>query len=173
MRKTRNLTETAIAVALAVVCHFVKIWEMPQGGAVSFTMVPILFIAIRRGPLAGFATGGIYGLISLIFHGIIFHPMSVLLDYILAFGALGIAGFFPETLRGVIFGSITAVGARFLSSFISGAVLFGSYAPVGQSPWLYSLVYQLTYMVPELIIALAVLITLYVKFPGLFRGNFR
>lgn len=170
MSKTRRLTEVAIAIALAVVCHFIKVWEMPQGGAVSLVMVPILFIAFRNGKGAGYFAGAIYGLLSMMLDGTIYHPMSILLDYILAFGILGVAGHFPKKTWGIIVGSIVAVLGRFLSSFISGAVLFGSYAPEGQSPWIYSAIYNATYLLPELIITLAVLLILFLKFPKLFKN---
>ena len=144
---------------------------MPQGGSVALTMIPILLIAFRQGAVSGMICGGIYGAISLAIAGVIYHPMSILLDYVLAFGLLGIAGFFRKTPTGIICGTITGVGGRFLSSLISGAVLFASYAPEGQNPWVYSLVYQATYMVPELIIAGVVLVMLYIKASKLFKAN--
>ncbi len=163
MKKTHLLTELAAAVALAVVCSFIKVWEMPQGGSIALTMVPILLISFRRGVVSGMAVGGIYGLISLAIAGVIYHPMSILLDYVLAFGILGIAGFFKKNMSSVILGTCLAVAGRFLSSLVSGAVLFASYAPEGQNPWIYSLVYQATYMIPELIISLAIIILLFIK----------
>lgn len=172
MKKTKAITEVAVAVALAVVLHFVKLFTMPQGGDVSLTMIPIIFIAYRRGALSGIITGVLYGIINLMLDGTIYHPMSVLLDYILAFGILGIAGFFPKNVLGIIVGTIVSVSGRFLFSFLSGAILFASYAPEGQSPWIYSLVYQATYLLPELIICLAVMIFLFRRAKGLFEKKF-
>lgn len=169
MTKTRKLTEIAVAVAMAVVCSFVKVWEMPQGGSVALTMVPILLIAIKSGAVAGCITGAIYGLLSMLIAGVIYHPMSILLDYVLAFGLLGIAGLFKKNLPGVVLGCVTGVAGRFMSSVISGAVLFAEYAPEGQSPWVYSLIYQATYMVPELIISVVVLVLLFTKAHRLFE----
>ncbi len=163
MKKTHLLTEVAAFVALSVICSFIKVWEMPQGGSVSLTMVPILLIAFRRGAFAGMLTGGIYGLISLAIAGVIYHPMSVLLDYLLAFALVGMAGFFRKNLPMAICGTIVGVLGRFLSSLVSGAVLFGSYAPAGQNPWVYSLIYQATYLLPELVICLVAIIFLYEK----------
>ena len=163
MKKLHLLTEIAAFIALAVICSFIKVWEMPQGGSVALTMVPILLIAFRRGPLAGLVTGGVYGLISMLLAGTIYHPMSILLDYILAFALVGIAGFFRKSLVGVMGGTLLGVAGRFLSSLVSGAVLFGDYAPAGQNPWVYSLIYQATYLIPELIICLVVIGVLYAK----------
>lgn len=169
MTKTRKLTEIAVAACLAVVCSFIKVWEMPQGGSVALTMVPILLIAIRSGWVAGCSAGAIYGLLSLLIAGVVYHPMSILLDYVLAFGLLGIAGLFKKTLPGLIAGCTVGVAGRFVSSLVSGAVLFGSYAPEGQNPWIYSLGYQATYMVPEFIISVTVLILLFSKARRLFE----
>ena len=171
MKKTRILAEIAISIALACVFHFIRIWEMPQGGSVSLAMVPILFIAMRRGAKAGMAAGAIYGLLSIIFDGTIYHPMSIFLDYLFAFGVLGIAGFFPITVWGVVLGSALAVLGRFFFSLMSGVFLFASYAPEGQSPWIYSAIYNGSYMLPELLIAISVLVTLFLSVPKLFKAN--
>lgn len=163
MRKTRKLTEMAMMIAFAVICSFIKVWEMPQGGSVALTMVPLLVASFRLGPFCGMVTGGVYGVISLLISGVVYHPASVLLDYVLAFALVGISGFFGKDLKGIIFGTVTGVGGRFLSSLVSGAVIFGQYAPSGQNPWVYSLIYQATYMIPELAICVGVLIFLYYK----------
>lgn len=169
MTKTRKLTEIAVAVSLAVVCSFIKVWEMPQGGSVALTMVPILLIAIRSGWVAGCVTGAIYGVLSLLIAGVVYHPMSILLDYVLAFGLLGVAGFFKKSLPGLVAGCTVGVLGRFMSSLLSGAVLFAEYAPEGQNPWIYSLGYQATYMVPEFILSVGILVLLFLKARRLFE----
>ncbi|MBQ7109458.1 MAG: energy-coupled thiamine transporter ThiT [Clostridia bacterium] len=169
MKKTRKLTEIAVAIALAVVCSFIKVWEMPQGGSIALTMIPILLIAFRCGTAAGIITGAVYGLLSMAIAGVVYHPMSILLDYVLAFGLLGLAGLFPKKIGGIIAGTCVGVGGRFISSLLSGAVLFASYAPEGQNPWVYSLVYQATYMIPELIISVLVLLLLFLKARKIFE----
>ncbi len=168
MKSTRKMTEIAVTVAMAVVCSFIKIFEMPQGGSVALTMIPILFIAFKSGAVSGIASGMIYGIISLAISGVVYHPMSILLDYVLAFGLLGIAGFFGKSIKGIITGSIIGVAGRFASSVISGAVLFASFAPDGQNPWIYSLIYQSTYMIPELVLSLIILIILRLNSKRLF-----
>lgn len=170
MTKTRRLTEIAVCIAMAVVGSLIKVWEMPQGGSVALTMVPILLIAIKRGPVAGFMTGGIYGVLSLLIAGVIYHPMSILLDYVLAFGLLGLAGFFKKNVPGVIAGCFVGVLGRFISSLVSGAVLFAEYAPAGQNPWVYSLIYQATYLVPEFLISVVIIVLLFTKAHKLFEN---
>jgi thiamine transporter len=86
--------------------------------------------------------------------------VQVIFDYPLAFGALGLAGFFKPTVRGAILGTIVAVLARFLCHFVSGVVFFASYAPEGWNPYLYSAAYNAGYLVPSLAIALVVVVVL-------------
>lgn len=170
MSKTKDLTAMSIGVALAIVCRFIKIWEMPQGGAVSFTMIPIFFIAVRNGASAGILTGTTYAVLSVMFHGTIFHPLSILLDYLLAFSVLGLAGIFPKNAFGIVLGSIVGVMGRFCFSVLSGAIIFGGFAPHGQNPWVYSVIYNATYLVPQLFIVIAVLLGLYRKYPSVYKN---
>ncbi len=167
--KTKQLTEIAVTIALAVVCSFICVYKMPQGGSIALTMIPILFLSIRRGPWQGMIAGALYGLISLAIDGVVYHPLSILLDYVLAFGILGVCGFFHKNLGGIVAGCCVGVAGRFISSVLSGALLFASYAPEGENPWIYSLGYQATYMIPELIIAIIVLVLLYKKAHKLFE----
>ena len=120
--------------------------------------------------VAGCATGAIYGVLSLLIAGVIYHPMSILLDYVLAFGLLGLAGFFKKNVWGVVSGCFVGVLGRFLSSLVSGAVLFAEYAPSGQNPWIYSLIYQATYLVPEFIISAVIIVLLFTKAHRLFEN---
>jgi len=79
------------------------------------------------------------------------------LDYPLAFGCLGLAGFFRKY---PIVGVIVAVTGRFVMHLISGAVFFANFAPEGLNPWIYSALYNGSYMLPELVISLFVIFLL-------------
>lgn len=163
MKRTKILTECATSVALTVLCSFIKIFEMPQGGSISLTMIPLFIISYRRGFVAGIFTGSVYGLISLMFSGIIYHPASIFLDYILAFGLVGVSGFFRKNIVGIIAGTCAGVVCRFVCSLLSGVFIFGEFAPAGQNPWTYSFVYQCTYLLPELIICIFVMLFIALK----------
>lgn len=169
-QKLQTMVESAIMIALAIVLSFVTLWKMPQGGTVSLTMLPLFVLSFRRGPVAGIVSGVIYGAISIIFDGVIYHPMSILLDYTLAYGVLGVAGFFKKNYLGIILGTIVGTALRYICSLISGAVLFAEYAPEGMNPWIYSLGYNATYMVPELVICIIALAALYAGSKKLFRA---
>lgn len=159
-RDVRVLAEAAIAVALAFVLGFVKVWQMPFGGSISLEMIPLILLALRQGPAVGVVAGVAYGLLNLAVEPFIVHPVQVLFDYPLAFGALGLAGLFPPTVRGAVLGSVVGVAARFVCHFVSGIVFFASYAPEGWNPVVYSAAYNAAYLVPSLIIALVVVVAL-------------
>lgn len=168
MIETRKLTECGIAVAMAAVLSFVTVWKMPQGGSVSLVMVPLFIAAKRHGALCGTVCGAVYGLLALMLDGMVYHPLSVIFDYILAFGALGVAGLFGKNPRGMVLGTVSGTALRFLSSTLSGWIVFAEYAPAGQNPLVYSLVYQATYLVPEMLLSVLVLLLLYKKAKGIF-----
>jgi thiamine transporter len=88
------------------------------------------------------------------------HPLQILLDYPLAFGALGLAGLFKPTVRGAVLGATFAVFARFVCHFLSGVIFFSSYAPEGWNPYLYSAAYNAAYLAPSLAIAIVVTVVL-------------
>lgn len=135
---TRLIAQIGIALALATVLKVFRIYHLPQGGSITLgSMIPILLMAIIYGPEVGFITGFLYGIITLILDPYILHPVQVLFDYPLPFMALGLAGYFKNNR---ILGTIVALVGRFICHFISGVVFFGSYAPKGMSPAVYSLV---------------------------------
>lgn len=158
---TRVLTEAALAVALTFVLSFVKVFEMPLGGSISLEMFPLILLALRQGPWVGITAGVVYGLIDILTPPVfVFHPAQVLLDYPLAFGALGLAGFFRPTVRGAILGATVAVLARFVCHFLSGVIFFAAYAPEGWNPYVYSAAYNAAYLVPSLVVAAVVVVVL-------------
>ena len=159
-KDTRVLTEAALAIALAFVLGLIRVFKMPYGGSISLEMVPLILLALRQGPWVGVVSGAVYGLLNLISDPAIFHPVQVLLDYPLAFAALGLAGFFRPTVRGAIVGATVAVLARLACHFVSGVVFFASYAPEGWNLYVYSAVYNAAYLVPSLAVAIVVVVVL-------------
>ena len=159
-RDTRALTEAALAVALAFVLGFVVLFKMPFGGSVSLEMIPLMLLALRQGWKVGIVAGAAYGLLDLAIDPYVVHPVQLLLDYPLAFGALGLAGLFKPTVRGAILGATVAVLARFVCHLLSGVIFFASYAPEGWNPLLYSAAYNAAYLLPSLAIAIVVTVVL-------------
>ena len=159
-RDTRVLTEAALAVALAFVLGFVVLFKMPFGGSVSLEMIPLILLALRQGWKVGVVAGAAYGLLDLAIDPYVVHPVQFILDYPLAFGALGLAGLFEPTVRGAVLSATVAVLARFACHFLSGVVFFASFAPEGWNPYVYSAAYNAAYLAPSLGIAVVVTVVL-------------
>ncbi len=152
---TKQLVFSAVAMALAVVTSMIKFVNLPMGGSVTlFSMLFIVLIGYWYGPSIGLMTGFAYGLLQFIMDPIFYTIPQMLLDYPLAFGALGLSGFFYKRILGLQIGYVVGVIGRFICSTISGVVFFGSYAPEGTPALVYSLTYQASYIVPEAIITL-------------------
>jgi thiamine transporter len=148
---SRVIAETAIFIALSTALSLITFVVFPQGGAVTAgSMVPMLWLALRRGPKIGIFAGAVYGLVQLAILPQIYFPVQILLDYPLAFGCLGLAGFFKKY---ALVGVVVAVTGRFVMHLISGAFFFANFAPAGMNPWVYSAVYNGSYMLPELVIS--------------------
>jgi thiamine transporter len=151
----RILVETAVMVALSAVLSQITLFKMPQGGSVTpGSMVPILLIALRHGPRWGTLAGVVLGLINFATEPYMVHPAQVMLDYPVAFGALGLAGLASGHRSQAAAGALSALAlaGRFVAHLISGAIFFGEYAQ-GQNVWVYSAVYNGSYMLPELVIS--------------------
>ncbi|MFT4006189.1 MAG: energy-coupled thiamine transporter ThiT [Lacrimispora sp.] len=156
--QTRQLVYCAGAMALAMVTSFIKFASLPFGGSITlFSMMFICLIGYIYGLKAGIMTGVAYGILQFIVEPYIYAPLQVLLDYPLAFGALGLSGLFGNKKHGLVIGYIVGVAGRYLCHVISGYVFFASYAPEGTNPMVYTLVYNATYILPELVLTIIVL----------------
>ena len=152
---TGMLINVALMLALTIVLHQLRLFHMPQGGSITLgAMVPLLFLTYRYGAGIGCLAGFLYGMLNLMQDAFIVHPLQVLFDYPLPYMALAVAAAVPGRLYA---GAALAFSARFLCHYISGVVFFGSYAPPDMSPYLYSLVFNATYLVPEALICLVIL----------------
>jgi len=148
---TRVLAEiimlVALAGALSLISH--SFFRLPQGGSINIGMVPIFWLAFRRGAIVGIFSGALFGIVDLAIDPFVVHPVQLILDYPLPFAALGLAGFFKKYF---IAGIAVGITGRFLSHFVSGVVYFSDYAPEEVSPIIYSAVYNATYLIPSAII---------------------
>ncbi len=169
--KTQTLIECALLIAMGTVLAQIKIFTMPQGGSVTLvSMLPFILISLRHGTkwglLSGLVNAGLQMLLG-------FYPPPVatfgnfvavvMLDYVVAFTALGLAGFFAKFIKnkfaGITFGVSIVLIIRFLCSFLSGMLIWGSYQEyyewaVDMPVALYSFIYNGSYMIPELILTL-------------------
>lgn len=159
------LAEGGIMIALATLLGSITVYQAPNGGSVSAGgMIPLLIFSIRWGLGPGIMVGSLYGVLDFILKPYFYHPVQFLLDYPIAYGILGLAGIGylvrnKDTLNeymGLILGIILAIGGRMFAHVLSGVVFFAEYAG-DQNPWLYSIGYNSTYLIPELIISLVVI----------------
>ena len=176
--KIRMLCEGAMMVALAQVLSYIKLMELPNGGSLTPAMFPILLFAVRWGLAPGLMAGFTFGLLQLIFDGAYaWGPTSMLLDYVLAFTVLGVATFFRKMKGGLYIGATVACVCRFLVHFISGVTIYRINEPtelfnsIYTNPWLYSAVYNGSYVLIDLILCLAILAILSKPMRKYLRGD--
>jgi thiamine transporter len=148
---TKILAEIIVLVSLAGALSLIShsFFRLPQGGSINLGMIPIFWLALRRGWIIGIFAGAVFGVVDMTIEPFIVNPIQFILDYPLAFAVLGVAGLFRKyAVVGVAFGGI----ARFSCHFISGIVYFADYAPAELGPVIYSAVYNGTYIIPSIII---------------------
>ena len=178
--RIRALCEGAIMVALAQILSYIKLFpNMPNGGSITFAMFPIVLYAVRFGLGKGLLAGFAFGTLQLIFDGAYaWGWQSMLLDYLVAFTPLGLAGLFKGKSWGIFPGTVLGCAARFVVHYISGVTIYRIYEPttipgigVFDSAALYSLVYNGVYMLPNALLALAIAGVLYVPLKKYFAGQ--
>lgn len=143
-RTLRVMLYGALCVALSFALSYVKLFPMPMGGSVTLcSMLPICLFACAFGPKYGFLAAFAYGVLQVIQGAYVVHPVQFVLDYFLAFTALGLASLFPKKYA---LGMAVGGTARMLCSVVSGAVFFAAYAAEAgwNNAWVYSFVYNLT-----------------------------
>lgn len=160
---TRMLCEGAIMIALALILGLMKVFELPQAGSVSLEMLPLLLFCVRWGVGPGLLTCFAFGILQVFVQGAVsWGWQSILLDYVVAFGALGVAGLGRGKQGGVFWGSILGGLARFVIHYISGITLYRIAVPtelfgtVFDSPRLYSAVYNGSYVAVDTILCLTI-----------------
>ncbi|MFD1039068.1 energy-coupled thiamine transporter ThiT [Virgibacillus byunsanensis] len=180
-KRTLFLIEVAMFTGLALVLDIIpflafKIW--PNGGSVSFAMIPVFIVAFRWGIKGGLTSGLLWGLLQIVFGASILTPLQGFIEYGFAFTVLGFAGLFAKPLQQAIKNGQTKVsfiyimsgvliGAtlRFIAHFYAGIVFWGQFAPEGQEVWIYSLVYNGSYMLPSFILSTILVFFLFHKQP--------
>ncbi len=167
--KTKMLVEGAVMVALATVLSFLKIVQFPWGGSITIlSMLPIVVFALRYGVGRGLAVSFVYSVIQLgqgiLMEGLLGWGLTptaliacIFLDYIAAFSVLCLAGLFGnKKMAGIIGGVVLALCLRFALHYVSGVAIFHSFGELWEgfstdNTWLYSLLYNGAYMLPEIV----------------------
>lgn len=155
----KQLAFCAVSIALGTVLSNIKVFSFPTGG--SITLLSMLIICLPGywfGLGAGIMTGVAYGVLQMLVDPYILYPMQLVIDYLLAFGALGLAGLFAKNKHGLVWGYLTGVTGRFIFSVLSGWIFFGMYAWEGWNPLLYSIVYNAIYIFAEAAVTILILL---------------
>lgn len=182
-QRLQLLLEVAVLGAISFVLDKIG-FSFPQGGSITLSMLPIVLMAFRWGLVGGMLTGFTSGLLQLISGAYVFTPIQASLDYFVAYTVVGLAAVTGGWLvRSAANGNERAMGAaivvgtviggllRYLIHFIGGIVFFGEYAPEGSTVWVYSLVYNGSYMIPATIISGIIAVLLITSAPRLIKRN--
>lgn len=154
----KQLAFCAMAIALGTILSNMKLFDFPTGG--SITLLSMLVICLPGywfGTGAGIATGVAYGVLQLLIDPYVLYPLQLVVDYLLAFGALGLSGLFSNARSGLLKGYIAGVLGRYVFAVISGWIFFGAYAWEGWAPLPYSLAYNAIYIFAEAALTLLIL----------------
>lgn len=165
-------------IALATVLSIFAVYKLPNGGSVTFaSMVPIIVIALMYDFGWAMLTAFAYSLIQMLLgfyppptQDVLSFALVVLLDYVVAFSVLGLAGVIARRSRsrgiGATVATCVVILLRLCCHFLSGILIWAPYAPEDMPVWLYSITYNSSYMIPEMIVS-AVVVALVVKFVNL------
>lgn len=175
--KTLKLVEGAIMVALAVVLSFIKFKFLPYGGSITLvSMLPIMVYSIRHGLSWGMLVSVVYALVQMFIDlgevsswglSAAMFVGCLAFDYIIAFSVLGLAGMFRNKgTGGAVGGMVVAMLLRYISHIISGVVIFKSAGAIWdglniENSLLYSMAYNATYMLPEIVFSIIVVVVLF------------
>lgn len=173
---TRSLTFAAVCVAMSFALSYIRVVKMPFGGSITFaSMLPLMLFSYMYGMRKGVIAGIVYGCLQAIQDPYVVHPAQFVLDYPVAFATLGLAGiirsfnlFNGNAKAQFALGATIAGVLRYIAHFFSGAFAFGSfgawyteYWDGFSNPYLYSLVYNALYVIPEIIIVVVVGVLLF------------
>jgi thiamine transporter len=157
---SRSLAMGAMCIAIAFVLSCIRLYRMPQGGSITpASMLPLILFMVACGPLKGFIVGCVFGLLKLLADPYIIHPIQLLMDYPLAYGAmiLGcLAALFPlkDQWKLPIAVLLACIGG-WIMSVLSGVIFFAESAGE-QNALVYSMVYNLSYMAPDALVCILV-----------------
>src|SRR5699024_4948180 len=154
-----------------------KIWS--QAGSISFAMLPIFIVAFRWGVKGGLLAGFIWGVLQIPLGGLVYHPVQAFIDYTLALTVLGFAGIFAKRIQqavtedrpkgyctyiisGIFLGSLL----RFAAHVVAGVAFFAEFMPEGwDNIWLYSFVFNVSYIIPSFLLCALAIFFLFNKQP--------
>lgn len=159
-----RLTETAIMIALGTILSVIKLVDLPYGGSITIAhMLPVILIAYRYGSRWGFCSGFVYGLLQLLlgmknlsYATSFWAAVAIIVfDYLAAYSVVGIIGVFHKKRSqpfSITFGALFIFFLRYVCHVISGCTVWAGLSIPTAEAFIYSVVYNATYMIPEAIV---------------------
>lgn len=182
-KKLIMLVEIAIFASIGLVLDQISFKLWAQGGSISLVMVPMVLMAIRWGLVAGLATGLLIGIMQMMFGAYIVHWLQAVLDYGLAFTVVGLAAIVRRPLLKatqalhkkmmaiyIIIGVLLGGALRFVCHLLAGVVFFKEYAG-DDNVWVYSIIYNSTYMIPAALLTAIIAVLLFTAAPRLLQKH--
>lgn len=169
--RTQAMVHSGVASALGAILSLIIVYRMPQGGSICLgAFVPVWVIAFRYGVRAGMLSGCVLGIINFLQNPTAIHPLQPILDYFIAWGCLGLAGFFPQYM---LVGAIVSGLSQICCYILSGALFFATTlgATCFTSALLPSAIYNLSFGIPNLIVAIVIMQGIKAKAPHLFKRS--
>ena len=158
-KNLRALCECAIFTAAALALSYVKLDVAALGGSISLVMIPLVLSAIRWGVGYGLAAGLVFGTLKFfIGGGTAINWQSMLLDYSVAYMFVGFAGLLKGKSKTAWLAAVIGGLGRFLVHYVSGVTIYAIventtiFGVTTANPWLYSLLYNGAYMVPNIVL---------------------
>lgn len=179
-KDVKFIAEIGIFSGIALVLDLIAglysnvIWSM--GGSISIAMVPIFIMAFRWGLKGGIISGLVVGVIQILWAGQIFHPAQIIMDYPLAYGLVGVAGAYAKKVQNfegagkyyyLNLGIIIGGALRLITHILSGYIYFSEYTPDGFDALPWSIIYNMGYMIPSIILCGIIIRILAIKSPKL------
>ncbi len=163
---TKRLVISAMFIAVSIVLNELTPIKLPVGGSVTpFSMVPLALLGWQYGLSWGLSCGATMGILDMVVGGlenfsyvagIPAYLTLLFFDYLVAYGVMGVSGILKGKLKNktleFAIGAGLACALRFICHFITGVTIWADYADGFANVWGYSLGYNASYMVPELII---------------------
>lgn len=181
-RRVLRLAESGILLAFSMVLSLITLLSFPYGGSITAaSMLPLMLLAYRHGTAWGLLCGTVYGLMQMLLGlnnlsyatSIWAGAAIILLDYLIAFAAIGLSGCFRKLFHrqtpGLLIGAFLGCFVRYVCHVISGCTVWaGLSIPTTDAAW-YSITYNIGYMLPETVITL--IVAAYVSNVLEFRGE--
>lgn len=177
---TRFIVEGGVSIALSFILSFVVLFKMPLGGSVTFcSRLPIIIYSTRWGVKKGFLAAAIFGILNIIFGGYVIHPAQAILDYVLSYSAIALAGISFGKKEGktsyipsIILSYLVSGAFNVISAFIFFNDMTTAKAAGFNNFTLYALAYNYSFLAADCAILIVVFLLTYDRLGKFFKKQY-